>query len=393
MSNNVPMPDFSMLYEKTNITADIEPHLLELTYTDNLEGESDELTVAFEDISGKWIRQWYPTQGDKLKAAIGYKGAQLTDIGAFEIDEVEYNYRPSYIQIKALSTGIGKANRTLKPKAYENTTLKQIVGIIAGRLKLKMVGTIKHIPVKRATQYQERDVEFLARLAREYHHSFKIVGDQLVFTDKDELGKSETVVTLEEKDTISISLRDRIKDTAKEVDVSGYDANGKKVIKKRKKAKALRENMKQAQSASGDTLKVVTRGETQEQIDARADAALAEQNDDQTAGNIILIGNPKLVAGSTLLLRNLGIFSGKYLIKSSRHSIVRGGGYTTSLEVRMLEFIPDDLQNTGVLTEPKPLDTLNGKPDLRYVDDRLLQTNAEDYALAKQQRRETGITK
>lgn len=391
--NNVPMPDFSMLYGKTNITADIEPHLLELTYTDNLEGESDELTVVFEDISGKWIRQWYPTQGNKLKAAIGYKGAQLTDIGAFEIDEVEYNYRPSYIQIKALSTGIGKANRTLKPKAYENTTLKQIVGIIAGRLKLKMVGTIKNIPVKRVTQYQERDVEFLARLAREYHHSFKIVGDQLVFTDKDELGKSEAVVTLEEKDAISISLRDRIKDTAKEVDVSGYDANGKKVIKKRKKAKALRENMKQAQSASGDTLKVVTRGETQEQIDARADAALAEQNDDQTAGNITLIGNPKLVAGSTLLLRNLGIFSGKYLIKSSRHSIVRGGGYTTSLEVRMLAFIPDDLQNTGVLTEAKPLDTLNGKPDLRYVDDRLLQTNAEDYALAKQQRRETGITK
>lgn len=391
--NNVPMPDFSMLYEKTNITADIEPHLLELTYTDNLEGESDELTVAFEDISGKWIRQWYPTQGDKLKAAIGYKGAQLTDIGAFEIDEVEYNYHPSYIQIKALSTGIANANRTLKPKAYENTTLKQIVGIIAGRLKMKMVGTIKHIPVKRATQYQERDVEFLARLAREYHHSFKIVGEQLVFTDKDELGKSEAVVTLEEKDTISISLRDRIKDTAKEVDVSGYDANGKKVIKKRKKAKALRENMKQAQSASGDTLKVVIRGETQEQIDARADAALAEQNDDQTAGNITVIGNPKLVAGSTLALRNLGIFSGKYLIKSSRHSIVRGGGYTTSLEVRMLEFIPDDLQNTGVLTEAKPLDTLNGKPDLRYVDDRLLQTNAQDYALAKQQRRETGITK
>ena len=391
--NNVPMPDFSLLYEKTNITADIEPHLLELTYTDNLEGESDELTVAFEDISGKWIRQWYPTQGDKLKAAIGYKGAQLTDIGAFEIDEVEYNYHPSYIQIKALSTGIAKANRTLKPKAYENTTLKQIVGIIAGRLKLKMIGTIKHIPVKRATQYQERDVEFLARLAREYHHSFKIVGDQLVFTDKDELGKSEAVVTLEEKDTISISLRDRIKDTAKEVDVSGYDANGKKVIKKRKKAKALRENMKQAQSASGDTLKVVTRGETQEQIDARADAALAEQNDDQTAGNITVIGNPKLVAGSTLALRNLGIFSGKYLIKSWRHSIVRGGGYTTSLEVRMLEFIPDDLQNTGVLTEVKPLDTLNGKPDLRYVDDRLLQANAQDYALAKQQRRETGIAK
>lgn len=351
MNSNVPTPDFSILYEKTNITADIEPHLIELSYTDNLEGESDELTLTFEDISGKWVRQWYPTQGDKLKAAIGYKGTLLADIGAFEIDEVEYNYRPSYIQIKALSTGIGKANRTLKPKAYENTTLKQIVGMIAEKLKLKVVGTIKSIPVKRVTQYQERDVEFLARLAREYHHSFKIVGDQLVFTDKDELGKEEAVAALEERDTISITLRDRIKDTAKEVDVSGYDASGKNVIKKRKKAKPLREKMKQAQAASGDTLKIVTRGETQEQIDARADAALAEQNDDQTAGNITLVGNPKLVAGSTILLRNLGIFSGKYLIKSSRHSITRGGGYTTSIDVRMLEFIPDDLLSTGALTE------------------------------------------
>ena len=133
--------------------------------------------------------------------------------------------------------------------------------------------------------------------------------------------------------------------------MSGYDAAGKKVIKKRKKAKPLREKMKQAQAASGDTLKIVTRGETQEQIDARADAALAEQNDDQTAGNITLVGNPKLVAGSTILLRNLGIFSGKYLIKSSRHSITRGGGYTTSIDVRMLEFIPDDLLSTGALAE------------------------------------------
>ena len=346
--SNVQKPDFTLFYEKTNITADIEPSLIELTYTDYLEGQSDELSVQFEDISGKWIRQWFPTQGDKLKAAIGYQGEPLVEIGAFEIDEVEYSYRPSSITLRALSTGVSKSNRTLKPKAYENTTLAQVVAMVAERLKLKVVGKIRQIPIKRITQYQERDVEFLARLAREYHHSFKIVGDQLVFTDKDELGKSEAVVTLEEQDTISISLRDRIKDTAKEVDVSGYDANGKKVIKKRKKAKALRENMKQAQSASGDTLKVVTRGETQEQIDARADAALAEQNDDQTAGNITVIGNPKLVAGSTLALRNLGIFSGKYLIKSSRHSIVRGSGYTTSLEVRMLEFIPDDLLTRGM---------------------------------------------
>ncbi|MFX3918350.1 hypothetical protein ACJBW6_10400, partial [Streptococcus suis] len=88
------------------------------------------------------------------------------------------------------------------PKAYENTTLAQVVALVAERLKLKVVGKIKAIPIKRITQYNKRDVEFLARIAREYHHNFKIVADQLVFTDKSDLGQSEPVVALEEKDII-----------------------------------------------------------------------------------------------------------------------------------------------------------------------------------------------
>lgn len=340
---NVAKPDFSLFYEKADITVEIEPYLIELSYTDYLEGQSDELTVQFEDIAGKWIRGWFPTQGDRLIAALGYQGQQLIEIGAFEIDEVEYQYKPSIITLRALSTGMSRANRTLKPKAYENTTLVQIVAEVAGRLKLKLVGKIKAIPIQRITQYQERDVEFLMRLAYEYHHSFKIVGEQLVFTDKAELGQEEAVLILDESDTISLRLRDRIKDTAKAVNLSGYDANGKKVIKKSKKATALRQEFEQARAATEDELMIVTRGESQEQIDARADAALAEQNEDQCAGDIRLLGNPQLVAGATIILRNLGVFSGKYLIKSSRHSMSRFQGYITDIEVRMLEFIADDL--------------------------------------------------
>ncbi|TCJ95966.1 hypothetical protein EV694_1969 [Volucribacter psittacicida] len=347
----VAKPDFSLFYEKTNITAEIEPYLIELSYTDYLEGQSDELTVKFEDIAGKWIRAWFPTQGDKLLAAIGYQGQQLVEIGAFEIDEVEYYYKPTYLCLKALSTGISRANRTLKPKAYENTTLAQIVAKVAANLKLKVVGTIKPIPIKRITQYQERDVEFLTRLAREYHHSFKIVGDQLVFTDKNALGQSEAVLILEEQDTISLRLRDRIKDTAKSVNISGFDTNGKKLLKKTQKTTALRPDMPQATPASGDELVVVARGESVEQIEARGQSALAEQNEDQCAGEIKLVGNPELVAGATIVLRNLGVFSGKYLIKSSRHTLSRGQGYTTDIEIRMIEFIPDDLQAEEDLAE------------------------------------------
>jgi multidrug efflux pump subunit AcrA (membrane-fusion protein) len=49
------------------------------------------------------------------------------------------------VSIKALSTGITKANRTLQPKAYEKTTLDKIVRTIAGRLKLSVTGTVAAI--------------------------------------------------------------------------------------------------------------------------------------------------------------------------------------------------------------------------------------------------------
>ncbi len=132
------------------------------------------------------------------------------------------------------------------------------------------------------------------------------------------------------------------------MEISGYDTSGKKVVKKRKKAKALRPNIKQAKSASEDTLKIITRGESQEQIDARVRLRWLRKMKIRRLVILSLSAILKLVAGATILLRNFGVFSGKYLIKSSRHTISRSGGYTTHIEVRMLEFIADDLITLGM---------------------------------------------
>lgn len=342
MDKPVKQPTFDLFYEKTSLTESLKPHLIEVTYTDYLSDQSDEITLTFEDREEKWIHRWFPTQGDKLHLKLGYVGEPLVDMGKFEIDEIEYSYPPSVVTIRALSTGISKANRTLKPKAYENTTLADIVRQVAKNLKLKVTGEVRHIPIKRVTQYQERDVEFLTRLAHEYHHSFKIVNDTLVFMRKDKLGERDAIVTLNPEQVISIRLRDRIKDAVKEVKAVGYDAQGKKTVSKTKPSKPRRPSKKQAAKANADTLKVVGRGETQEQIDARADAALDEQTEDLQAGEIQLLGNPKLVAGNTLLLTKLGMFSGKYLIKSARHSLSRTSGFTTQIDIKMVEFTDEE---------------------------------------------------
>ena len=62
----VTKPDFTLSYENKDITGDIAPYLISFVYTDYLEGQSDELQVEFEDVDGRWLRGWYPEQGDAL---------------------------------------------------------------------------------------------------------------------------------------------------------------------------------------------------------------------------------------------------------------------------------------------------------------------------------------
>ncbi|STZ75311.1 phage-like protein [Bergeriella denitrificans] len=339
-SRPVTRPDFVIKYEQKDITGEISPYLISFSYTDYLGEQSDELQVEFEDTDGRWLRGWYPEQGDRLNLSMGDQFTGLVDLGGFEIAEIEYATAPSVVSLKALSTGITKANRTLKPRAYEKTTLAKIVREVAGRLKLKPDGEVRDIKIERVTQYQERDVEFLTRLARQYGHTFKIVGDKLVFTDNVKLAEREAVAVLLPEDITRLRLRDLIKGVPDKAVVSGYDAKKKKTFTAERKAKPRRPKAKRA--VSGDTLRIIpNKGESQDQTNARADAALAAAQDEQIAGSVSLFGNALLVAGQVVELKNQGKFSGRYLVKQARHDFRRHSGYTTELEIKMVEYIPE----------------------------------------------------
>ena len=336
----VTRPDFTLAYEGKDITADIAPYLLSLSYTDFLEGQSDEVQAEFEDTDGRWLRGWYPEQGDRLTLKLGDRLTGLVALGSFEIAEIEYSRPPAVVRLKALAAGISKAHRTLQPKPYRNTTLAAVVRTVAGRLKLKVTGTVSDIKIKSVMQYQERDVEFLSRLAKMYGHVFKITGDTLVFDAKAGLAKREETVVLRPEDIIRVRLRDLIKGVPEAAVVRAYNPKSKKTVLAARKAKPRRPQAKRGTGA--DTLKIIpNRGESQHQLNARADAALADAQEEQCAGDITLTGNALLVAGQTVRLKDFGKFSGKYLVKQARHELGRGG-YTTDLEIKMVEYVADD---------------------------------------------------
>jgi len=334
ISIQVSHPTFTLSYGRKNVTNDITRYVCSVTYTDYLSSQSDELEIELEDTDGRWIRHWYPGKGDTLTFKIGYDNAPLLSCGVFEIDEIEFAQPPSTVTIRALATGIRQSVRTRESRPFENTTLAAIVQRIAKRNQLVFVGKIRNIPIDRLTQYQERDVEFLARLAREYGYAFKIIGKQLVFTELAALRDSKAGAVYHPTDLISIRMRDKIKDIYAQAKGKYHDPKTKKLVTYGVKSDGKVGVVGSSHATtSSDTLKLSSRG-SKAAVQAKTQAALAHANLQQMQGNLTLPGTPKLVAGITFELIDCGKLSGKYWIESARHRIERSGGYTTELEVK-----------------------------------------------------------
>lgn len=321
----VQEPGFQLFYGATDITRDASPFVESLTYSDYLSGQSDELEVEMDDTDGRWSGSWYPTKGDVLRLRIGYAGGALLPAGEFTIDELGVSGPPSVVRVRALSAGVKRPVRTRKGRAYENTTLARIVGEVAKRNKLTVVGEIKAVPIDRVTQYRERDVEFLHRLARQYGYALKLKGQQLVFTALSALRDAAVVRALTPKDCARYELRDKIMEVYADAKVRYHDPAAAAVVS---------HDASDSAPASADTLVVAARAPTPESAQVQAEAALGQANDDRTTGSLTLRGDPRLVAGVAVVLVGFGKLSGTYLVTVAKHALSRGGGYSTDIDVR-----------------------------------------------------------
>ena len=104
-------PTFKLEYNQKNITKDVSDYVVSIDYADYEHGQSDEISITFEDSEGLWNGAWLPSKGDALRLFIGYVGEKLLNCGIFEIDEIEYETPPDILTVKALATGIKKSFR------------------------------------------------------------------------------------------------------------------------------------------------------------------------------------------------------------------------------------------------------------------------------------------
>lgn len=330
-------PQVKLVYNGRDITADLSPYLMRVSYTDRLTGEADGLDVELAEtdaIQSRWLADWYPDKGMELRLSYGYAGQPLVSAGAFDVDEIEVSSPPLSIRIRALATGISRAVRTRQGKAYENTTLAAILDEIAGRIGATRKGTVADIAIDRVTQYQETDWAFAVRLAREYGYALKLTDNNKVLAVM-KLGEDAPPVrTLTPGDLTRYTYRDRITEVPSRSEARHHDpATGQLVVYRIEKGVVVPDHTVTA----SDTRKRQVRAKTPEQAKAIAEAEQARHEIDKTSLEAILPGDPLLVAGATVDVAGLARLDGRYLILEARHEISRDAGYATAIQLKRIK--------------------------------------------------------
>ena len=331
----VLQPSVILVIAGKEVTDYIQESLASITYCDALEGESDTLEVVLEDVEKKWQGPWYPQHGDALVASMGYikgyKQGEWLPCGDFQIDEVEFSGPPDTISIKALGAGTEHQLRTPSAVAYDETTLADIAGQVAERNGLELEGEVADVEIIRVTQAQERDLPFLRRLADEYGHAFTVRGKKLCMYKRTDLKAKGPLRTLRRGDVASWRFADKITHVVASAAVSYHDPVTKELM-----VGETEDSESKIRRHSRDARKINIRAETAAQAQIKADAALERANEDQTTCSLSMMGEVDLVAGINIELAGWESLDGKYQITSSRHTITRGGGYTTDIECRRI---------------------------------------------------------
>lgn len=329
----------AVTWQSKAIARDLAPHLLSLTYSDNLSGAADDLTLDLEDRDALWEGDWRPTFGDAAVARLEADGwfgedpvTQLR-LGTFAHDKIRISGPPRRVSLQCVSaplaTGLRRRKRT---RAWRGVTLKQIATDIANRAQLGLDFSAQAGPsYLQALQNDKSDLEFLTEECKEVGLTLKVTESKIVIYDELTLDSGASVGEIDLIGGKVISWDFDGDDSGRygSCHISCFDPRTGKTSKGQFPADG---QTVPGLDPNGQTLELVIQVSNVGEALTRAKALLRNANRFATSGKITTIGDPGLVAGVIFDLVNAGGLSGKFIITKATHKPV--GGYTCDLEIR-----------------------------------------------------------
>nr|DAE61897.1 MAG TPA: tail protein [Caudoviricetes sp.] len=342
-------------YNGKDISESLAQYVLSFSYTDNLTGQVDDISITLEDRAELWEADWMPERGATLDITICtynwsdlYSEEQDLQLGKFEIDELEVSSAPNVVTIKAVAISISDDSTlrsTLRSHTWENISVQKAANDIAWQNGMKLQWYCDDNPnIDKLEQNDESDLDVLQKICDDAGFALKVTTDTIIIFDVEKFEKEDvyaeyyhpgtTILNIVENQPkpvqtdalLNYSFKAKIRDVYKKCHVKYAKDKDKSVIESTFIAPDKKEK-------EGATLEVHQQVSSQAEADRLAKKKLREKNCEEFTGSFSSDGNIGLCAGETIEMLGFGNFSGKYIITQTKHDI-SSSGFTSSVEIR-----------------------------------------------------------
>lgn len=342
-------------YNGKDISESLAQYVLSFSYTDNLTGQVDDISITLEDRAELWEADWMPERGATLDITICtynwsdlYSEEQDLQLGKFEIDELEVSSAPNVVTIKAVAISISDDSTlrsTLRSHTWENISVQKAANDIAWQNGMKLQWYCDDNPnIDKLEQNDESDLDVLQKICDDAGFALKVTTDTIIIFDVEKFEKEDvyaeyyhpgtTILNIVENQSkpvqtdalLNYSFKAKIRDVYKKCHVKYAKDKDKSVIESTFVAPDKKEK-------EGATLEVHQQVSSQAEADRLAKKKLREKNCEEFTGSFSSDGNMELCAGETIEMLGFGNFSGKYIITQAKHDI-SSSGFTSSVEIR-----------------------------------------------------------
>lgn len=326
---SVKIPDFKLTWNG-KATDDLKGQVAEIIFEDYEHGRADSIAITFQDAKKVWSGDWYPVRGDSVRLELGYKGEALADCGEFEIDEIQVDYPPNTLTVRARSAFPSRAFSQQNTHAYENTSLFGVLRTIAGKHELQAETEGEDVKFKLVVQKRESDTEFLTRLAEKYGFIFKITDKKMILYERKTVEKRKEVATLKQGANHRLSLRETSTGEVKKTKAVYWDWWEEKLIESTETSAY--------KPVATDERRLYGRVENAGQSKRYAEAARRLSDYKRVVDSIFAREQQNLLlAGVTIKLEEFKEFDGLYFVESARHVMIPTGYYEVKLKVKRVQ--------------------------------------------------------
>lgn len=319
-------PQFRIIANRRDITAQIADRLLGLTVTDEAGMQSDKVSIRIDNRDGAVA---LPAQGAQLDVYVGYAETGIARMGLYTVDELSESGPPATLTITGKAADMRDTLKEKRTQAWEGMTLGDLIRAVAARngYTATVADALDTLPVAHIDQTEESDMHLLTRLAKEHDAVAKPAGGKLIFVPRGEAktvtGKSMPAVALSRTDILqwNVTLDGRGKYPS--VRASFHDA-----------ANAIRTPV---DVGSGSPVRVLSKP-FPDAATALAAAQAEYHRQQRGTGRLSLTvsGNPALAAEAKLTISgNSQASDGHWTITRVEHSLTPGEGYRCEIEAEV----------------------------------------------------------